>query len=131
MNSLNKNKRKLMYSLYQDNIPEYDENGDPTGGTKKGYSNPVEFKANLSAGKGSAEEQVFGKSIDFTRSISSTDMALPIDEYSRIWYETEPQYKEDGTVDGDSADYIVAAPVATGLNSLMIAIKKRNKNAGG
>ena len=114
--------------MYLTNVPEYDESGDPTGGTITGYDTPVSFEADLSSGKGDVDEALFGKSIDFTRTISSSDMTLPIDEYSLIWYETEPQYDESGNVDKNSADYTVAAPVADGLNSLVIAIKKRTKN---
>lgn len=65
---------------------------------------------------------------DFTRSITTTDMSLPIDEFSLIWFETKPALLSDGTADPDSADYTVAAPVARSFNSLMIAIKKRKKS---
>lgn len=143
MRSLKKNQQKLWYSLFDKAVPEYetDEDGNivyveidgekvpiETGNTKAGYSSPVFFHANISAGKGTAQTEVFGKEIDFTRTISSTDMSLPIDENSLIWYETEPKMNADGTADPDSADYAVAAPPAKGLNSVMIAIKKRQKN---
>lgn len=131
MRSCKKNKQKIYYSLYGSKVPILDENGDPTGDFETGYSMPVSFFANISAGKGTAEDEVFGKGIDFTRAISSTNMELPIDEFSRLWFETEPKLNEDGTVDGDSADYTVAATVARSRNSLMIAIKKRNKGVGG
>lgn len=127
--SLIKNQRKMWYALYGNKVPILDENGDYTGEDDIKYYPPVEFKANLSAGKGSAEKEVFGVDVDFTRSISTTDMTLPITETSLIWYETKPVILEDGTPDPNSADYEVAAHPADGLNELVIALKARVKNA--
>ena len=137
MRSLKRNQQKLWYSTYADQITIYerDENGeiiyDEIDGEKypriiaerAGYNKPVFFDANVSAGKGTAQEDVFGKDIDFTRTISTTDLALPIDELSLVWIESEPKYLEDGTVDPNSADYKVAAKPARSLNQLMIALK--------
>lgn len=143
MRSLEKNKRKLYYALYNDKIPNYerDEDGNiiyiddgegnmipvESGNYSVGYELPVSFMASLSAGRGSAQSEVFGTGIDFTRSISTTEL-LPIDEQSLIWYETTPTYNTDGTVNSKSADYKVAAPIADGLNSYVIALKKLQKN---
>lgn len=137
MRNLKKNQQKIYYSIYADQITIYerDENGeivyDEIDGEKipriiaerAGYNKPVFFDANVSAGKGTAQEDVFGKDIDFTRTISTTDLTLPIDELSLVWIESEPKYLEDGTVDPNSADYKVAAKPARSLNQLMIALK--------
>ena len=137
MRDLKKNQQKLWYSTYADQITIYerDEFGeivyDEIDGEKypriiaerAGYNKPVFFDANVSAGKGTAQEDVFGKDIDFTRTISTTDLTLPIDELSLVWFENEPKYLEDGTVDPNSADYKVAAKPARSLNQLMIALK--------
>ena len=136
MRNIKKNQQKLWYSTYagQITIYERDENGEIVyADTEKtipkiiaeraGYNKPVSFCANVSAGKGTAQEEVFGKDIDFTRTISTTDLTLPIDELSLVWIETEPKYSEDGTVDSNSADYKVAAKPARSLNQLMIALK--------
>ena len=137
MRSLKKNMKKLCFSLYSESATVYqrDENGDIVYievdgeripvivGETAGYSEPEEFHANISAGKGSAQEEVFGTGIDFTRTISTTDLSCPIDELSLLWIDIPPAYLADGTVDPDSADYKVAAKPAKGLNSIMIAIK--------
>lgn len=137
MRSLKKNEQKLWYSTYADQIIIYqrDENGeiiyDEIDGEKypriiaerAGYNKPVFFDANVSAGKGTVQEDVFGKDIDFTRTISTTDLTLQLDELSLVWIESEPTYLEDGTVDPNSADYKVAAKPARSLNQLMIALK--------
>lgn len=141
MRSLKKNMQKLYCSVYSEEIKIYqrDEAGNimyteidgvktPIEiGTVAGYNEPVIFNANISAGKGSAQDSPFGSDVDYTRTISTTDMTCPIDELTRIWIESEPQYNPDGTVDGDSADYKVAAHPARGLNNIVIAIKKLPK----
>lgn len=143
MRDLRKNMQGLHYSLYSEQITFYerDKNGeiiyDEIDGEKypriiaerAGYSKPVFFNANVSAGKGTAQEEVFGKDIDFNRTISTTDLTLPIDELSIVWIESEPIYFDDGTVDPDSADYKVAAKPARSLNQLMIALKALPKGS--
>lgn len=137
MRSLRKNQQPLHYATYGEEIKVYQrgENGDivyievdgeliPVEiGSAPGYNTPVLFHANISAGKGTAQEEVFGTGIDFTRTISTADMSCQIDELSLIWIESQPEYNADGTVNADSADYKVAAKPAKGLNSIMFAIK--------
>ena len=142
MRSLERNKQKLYYATYHDKTVVYqrDEEGNivyvdidgvqvavEISTSAPGYSAPVEFKANISAGRGESDDQVFGKNLDYTRSISSCDMTLPITTTSKIWFETEPVLLEDGSADANSADYdVVLAPHS--LNSISIAIKARKKN---
>ena len=142
MRDLERNKQTLYYALYGKKIIEYekDEDGnilyvDIDGvqvpiekSVKIGYSAPVELDANISAGKGDSETAVFGTSLDFTRTISSCDMTVPIKQTSLVWYETIPVLNADGTANKDSADYSIAAPIARSLNSLTIAIKAITKN---
>lgn len=130
MRSLKKNQRKMHYALYDNEIPIVDENGNEELETRAGYKNPVLFRAHLTAGQSDAEESPFGKDVSYDRIISTCDMDLPIDENSLIWVKSNPTYNDDGTVNGDSADYEVAAPPLDSLNSLLIAIKKRSKSVG-
>lgn len=141
MRNLKKNQQPLYYATYSEEIKIYQR--DETGnieyvvvdgelkpielGTVAGYNEPVLFSANISAGKGSAQEAVFGSDVDYTRTISTTDMSCPIDELTRIWIDNEVKYNADGTVNADSADYKVAAYPARGLNNIVIAIKKLPK----
>lgn len=128
MRSLKKDQRELFYSLYERKIPIFDSDGFETGDYETGYSAPFSFCANISAGRGDSQEAVFGKELEFSRTISTTDMACPINEHSLIWIETKPVLKPDGTADPDSADYTVATRPAKSLNSIMIAIKCRQKS---
>lgn len=130
MRSLKRNEQPFWYAQYNEKTPIFDSEGYETGDYETGYSAPVFFSANISAGRGDAQNEVFGKELDFTRTISTTDMTCPINEHSLIWIETEPVLKPDGTADPDSADYTVATKPARSLNSIMIAIKWRQKNGG-
>lgn len=138
MRSLKKNKQRLYYATYSEEIPVYetDEDGkikytEIDGelvpiqiGIMAGYNKPVVFYANISAGKGDVQADVFGSSVDYSRTISTCDMDCPITKLTRLWIGREPQYNEDGSVDGDSANYEVAAPPAKSLNGIVIAIKE-------
>lgn len=140
LRSLKKNRQRLFYATYSNSIIVYekDENGNivhvEVDGSlipviekeKAGYNNPISFYANISAAKGTSDSEVFGVSLDYTKTISTSDMILPISETSLIWFETEPTYNDDGTVNEASADYSVVA-VARSLNNVVYAIKKRAK----
>lgn len=130
MRSLKRNQQRLYYATYNNKIPITDENGDFTGDYEAGYSAPVSFYANISPAKGSSQEEVFGKNLDYSRTVVTCDMTLPIDEFSRIWIETEPVLNADGTANGDSADYSVVQ-VARSLNSVAYALKRLAKSAEG
>ena len=125
MRDLKKNQRKMYYALYSDRVPILDKNGDPTLEYATGYTVPVEFKASVSAGRSDGEYAPFGMNVSYDRTISTVETDLPIDEHSIIWLKNEPIFNDDGSVDGSSADYEVAEPPLDGLNSLVIAIKKR------
>lgn len=128
MRGLKKNQRKMYYALYKNDIPILDENGFEELETKSGYDTPVLFYASLSTGQSDAEESPFGKNVTYDRVISTCDTSLPIDENTLIWVKNKPVFNADGTVNGDSADYEVAALPLDGLNSLRIAIKKLTKS---
>lgn len=137
MRDCKKNQQELYYSTYSDQITEYyrDSEGniiyDEIDGEliprikceRAGYNNPVPFDFETSAGKGTAQTEVFGSDVDFTRTISTTDMSIPIDELSLVWIEHEPEYLSDGTVDPDSADYKVAAKPSKSKTDIVIALK--------
>lgn len=143
MRSLMKNQQKLYYATYYGQITEYyrDSDGniiyDEIDGEqiprikceRAWYNNPVPFDINVSAGKGTSQEEVFGVSLDYTKIISTTDMSLTLDEKSLVWFETEPTYNADGTVNEASADYSVVG-IAKSLNNVVYALKKRAKDGG-
>lgn len=137
MRDCKKNQQELYYATYSDQITEYytDSDGNiiydeidveliPRIKCERAvYTNPVPFDFETSAGKGTAQTEVFGSDVDFTRTISTTDMSIPIDELSLVWIEHEPEFLPDGTVDPDSADYKVAAKPSKSKTDIVIALK--------
>lgn len=139
MRSLKKNKQKLWYSTYADQITLYkrDENGeieyidDGEGnqipieiGTKAGYDSPVLFYANISMSGGEVNQAEYGFDIgSYEAVLITTDKTLPLNELSLIWHNTEPTINADGTVDETTADYSVIA-VKPSLNSVKYLLKK-------
>ena len=128
MRNIKRSQREMHYALFRGTLPQLDENGDETGDAVETYSNPVYFEASLSSGNGKVQRELFGADVKFERTISTTDINLPISVDSLVWYETEPVFFENGLVDPDSADYEVAAPPSRGQNVLVIALKARAKN---
>ncbi len=73
-----------------------DEDGNLTGTKKKVYSNPVRALARISPNTGQAESNPFGINTDYDKAIS-TVQNLPIDEYSRLFIDIEPEINADGS----------------------------------
>lgn len=130
MRNLVANNRQLWYSLYLGKSEGVDENGDFTGEGKPLYSDPVPFKANLSATRGTqgftgtgSTINYFGSDVEYSLIISTADMTLPIDEDSLVW-DMKPETDAFGNVDFDKARYTVTA-VARGLVQMKYAIKRK------
>lgn len=132
MRMSNKNKQKMYYALYGEEKPIYDyytdEEGNKipidTGETTIGYKNPVEFKGNIALSGGDSQSQEFGLNLsDYQAVLVMAKNVLPIDETSLIWHNTEPKFNEDGTVDGNSADYTVIK-VSPSLNVDKFVLKR-------
>ena len=129
MRGLKRNKKTLYYRLYSDHIPIYETDldgnivtdpvtGDPllTGDYTVVYSEPVMFRANVSAAKSEAQTEPFGVNTDYDKVICSCDLSLPIDELSQLYVDRKPE-------DGKGPDYKVVK-VARSLNSVLYAIKQ-------
>lgn len=89
------------------------------------YSEPVVFKANISFDSGQTQLGEFGLNpSDYNAIISYEKGKLPFDERTLIWFESEPEYDEQGDVKPESADYRVIA-IKTSLNEERFLLKKR------
>ena len=127
MRDLYSNARPLWYALYLGKTDAVDENGDFTGETDITYSEPVEFRANLSATRGTQgftgtgiSYDYFGADVRYDLIISTANMDLPIDEHSLIW--TKDPYGDSSVVDYSQAEFRVSA-VARGLHHMKYAIR--------
>ena len=143
MRTQRRNQQKMYYALYDKEIPIYatDEEGNiiydsyitEEGETitypheierVSGYTNPEEFMGNIAMSGGEAEAVEFGIDLSQYSAVLITEKdLLPISETSRIWFESEPVYNADGTVNGDKADYMVVA-VKPSLNYTKYLLNK-------
>ena len=118
MRDLKRNQVSFWYSLYLRKEPVL-RNGFETGQYKEIYSEPVQAVARISPATGDSAVEMFGAAVQYDRVISSVQ-DFPINEYSRLWIDTDPTAGED-------FDYKVKR-VAPGLNNHLWAIEKVVRN---
>lgn len=143
MRTLNKNKKKLKYALFQKNEPEYviDENGEKvvefvdedgniyykqTGNLIPYYGDLTEFFGNISLSGGESREVNYGVDVSAYDAVIVMDKdSLPITETSLIWYESEVGYRdiEKTEIDAKSADYKVTR-VSPSLNQVKYLLER-------
>ena len=129
MRTQRRNKQRLYYALYESEIPIYATDSDgniiydsytteegevityPVEVERvSGYSKPVEFMGNIAMSGGEAEAVEYGVDLSQYSAVLIVEKGkLPITETSRIWFESEPTYNADGTVNGNKADYTIVA----------------------
>lgn len=118
MRTMKINKQKFYYGLYNpDPVEIQDADGFYTGEYRITYSDPVECKASISSSVGDTEIMLFGKDLQYDRTITF-DKVRPegIDEYTVFWIDKEP-YDAQGNLQG--YDYIVKK-IATSINGFMV-----------
>lgn len=121
MRSLRRNEKRFWYANYTGN-EEIRSGGKRTGQHKIKYGNPIEARANVSAARGSLDDEHFGINADYDRSITTCDKNLNLDESSVLWIEKTPEIAADGSTE-TPWDYVVVK-VAKSINSTTVAIKK-------
>lgn len=141
MRLLEKNKRKMKYSLQIGEVPIYerDEEGNiiyidvdgqkvpvETGETEIGYDKPVDFRGNIAMSGGEAEAKSFGVDIsEYDAILLMEKDRIPIDETSLIWHTSEVQYidEQNTIVDRKTADYSIKR-VQPSLNFTRYLLKR-------
>ena len=130
MRCLNKNKSPFYYALFVESRPIQDEYGNDTSEHEVIYADPVRAEANISAAMGETQTRQFGEHITYDKVIVMDNSAPPIDEFTVLWVDTEPELDEGGALakneDGEIItpyDYIVKK-AARSLNSASFAVSK-------
>lgn len=121
MKALERNKREFWYANISAQTAATDEYGNETGEQVLTYTAPVSATANVSAARGTTDLDAFGINANYSKTIVTDDLTLPIDKSSILWIDCEPD--KDGEAGTVKHDYVVVA-VAKSLNSLTIAIKE-------
>mgnify|MGYP000877801248 CR=1 FL=1 len=114
MRTLERNKQRLKYALYEGREEIKDEYGNRTGEYAITYGDPVEMKANVSAARGESSTRQFGDTENYDKVIVTDALDCPVDENSILWIDD---------LEAESYDYIVKK-VARSLNSVSYAVSK-------
>lgn len=121
MRTLLRNKQRFWFANITGTTRTVDEYGYETGESEVAYSEPVEFEANISAARGTTDLDAFGINTNYTKTIVTDDLTVPIDKSTILWIDCEPD--ENGEAGNIKHDYVVVA-VAKSINSVTIAIKE-------
>lgn len=127
---------EIIYEYYEDsdgNIIYYeDENGNKipseTGEYEVGYSEPVDFAANINNKLNEVVWENYGidNSTNYAQIIASKD-ELPLKAGSVIWKKSEVGRKESGFVDDSTADYVVKGVADEGQNFDLFLLQRNLK----
>lgn len=115
MRNLVRNESVIHYALYAGTREGTDADNLYTGERIPTYSAPITIRASVSAARGTADLDLFGVNVSYTKSIIVDDMACPIDEHSILWIGKDPE--------SDPHNYEVVA-VAKSLNHITYAVKE-------
>lgn len=124
MKALERNKQSFWYANLNANVPptpQYDDYGNETGEMGLTYDLPTEVSANISAARGTADLDAFGINANYSKTIVTDNLTLPVDKSTILWIDKEPD--TNGEAGAIKHDYVVVA-VAKSLNSLTIAVKE-------
>ena len=121
MRDLKRNQQTFYYAMFAEATEVIDPvSGLKTGERTKTYTTPVAMKANISPARGYADLKIFGKGLDYSKTICTCEMDCPITEESVLWIEKDPF---DGNGNATSYNYIVTQ-VAKGLDNILYAVRK-------
>ena len=116
------NKQAMKYALQGQTVTVYekDEDGNPKfyeteDGDKIyytheeiGFSEPVDFRANISFDGGEAQNKEYGFNVaDFDAVLLTDRGEYPFKKGDVIWLDSEPTKDENGLVDSTSADFTI------------------------
>lgn len=105
----------ILYEGYTDTegnfIPYLDDEGNKIPKVleeKTGFSEPVDFKANISFSGGEAQSKEYGfDTADFDAILMTDRNMLPIQKGDLIWLNSKPTYTSDSLVNETSADFTI------------------------
>ena len=127
MRDLQRNQQTFYYALYQGRSDVSDSSGFKTGEKKVTYGNPVEMNANISPADGSVSDAIFGKDLQYSKTLVTCNMDCPIDEESVLWVGKDPyvsQVSGSSTISVLTPYNYTVTRVAKGLNSIVYALQQ-------
>lgn len=116
----------ILYYTDNDGNPYLDEEGNkmPKALEEKiGFSEPVDFNANIAFSGGEAQTMEYGfNSSDFDAVILTDKGKYPFEKGDLIWLDSEVTHNADGMVDETSADFTIVG-VKPALHSTKYMLK--------
>lgn len=116
----------ILYYTDNDGNPYLDEEGNKMLKVleeKIGFSEPVDFNANIAFSGGEAQTMEYGfNSSDFDAVILTDKGKYPFEKGDLIWLDNEVTYNADGMVDETSADFTIVG-VKPALHSTKYMLK--------
>ena len=101
----------ILYYTDNDGEPYLDDEGNKIPKIleeKTGFSEPVDFKANIAFSGGEAQTKEYGfDTADFDAILLTDRNMLPIQKGDIIWLDSKPTYTSDSLVDETSADFTI------------------------
>ena len=101
----------ILYYTDNDGEPYLDDEGNKIPKVleeKTGFSEPVDFKANIAFSGGEAQSKEYGfDTADFDAILLTDRNTLPVQKGDLIWFDSKPTYTSDSLVDETSADFTV------------------------
>ena len=101
----------ILYYTDNDGEPYLDSEGNKIPKIleeKTGFSEPVDFKANIAFSGGEAQSKEYGfDTADFDAILLTDRNTLPIQKGDLIWLDSKPTYTSDSLVDETSADFTI------------------------
>lgn len=133
MRQLERERRTIWASLYEDREQERDGQGRLTGEWRI-RRNLVQLRPTLSPASGALEAYGFGTGGDYDRTIVLDQTGTGIDEHTVFWIDRTPERNRDGSLkygdDGNPTvpwDYVAARPVAESGNYTNIAVRRADR----
>ena len=105
------NDGNILYYTDNDGNPYLDDEGNKIPKVleeKTGFSEPVDFKANIAFSGGEAQSKEYGfDTADFDAILLTDRNMLPIQKGDLIWLDSKPTYTSDSLVNETSADFTI------------------------
>lgn len=121
MRCMERNKRTIWCANYVGK-EEILTDGKRTGQFRALLESPVRMRANVSAARGTSNEELFGINVNYDKTVVFESPKIPITESTVFWIDTLPELLDDGSTE-TAWDYVVTK-IARSLNSTTVAIRK-------
>jgi hypothetical protein len=84
------------------------------------YSDPAPYKMNVSAARGTTDEDFFGVGLQYDKTLITNDITCPITETSLLFVDKEPEQNSNG----DYLNDFIVKKIAKSINNISYAVER-------